>query len=253
MPGLRVITFNCAGGNPAYRPDPGTLSSLPFYRDVLRGAPDAPVLSLQEVTREHMAALRDHAEGGPFTLLHRSRPGQGNALLIPARYTVLDRATGYYTGPQLRAFAAAAWQAIRRPGTALNVRQYLEARMWLRARVRDLESGRELTVLATHLSPELPLRIAQARALGALVHDAAATGPVLLAADLNARTTKANAEVFEALAPLRDVARAARTDRPMIDWILGSGLEPVAGRALNDADAGKVSDHYALEARVRFP
>jgi len=169
MTDFRAITFNTAVGNPKIKTDQRAFLELPFYREIIDGADGAPILALQEVGPEQAKALAQAAAGGAFSLIHIARPGQGNALLVPARFTVLRRRTRYYAASQLRAFAGALRSAIARR-KPLNHRQYLELRMWIEARVRDEQSGRELTVFNTHLSGEGPLRVAQAKALFRRAH-----------------------------------------------------------------------------------
>jgi endonuclease/exonuclease/phosphatase family metal-dependent hydrolase len=261
---FRVITFNTAVGNPKIKTDQRDFLKLPFYREIIEGAESAPILALQEVGPAQAKALKEAAKGGHFSLIHISRPGQGNALLVPARFKLLRRRRRYFIGSQLRALVMAVWRAIFKH-EPLNYRQYLELRMWIGARLRDEDGGRQLTVFNTHLSGEGPLRLAQAKSLLERAHRARRHGPVLLAGDLNVRAgaskNPADAEVRALFAPLENVAATA-TDprRPTIDWLLADGLQPVSSRLYTDAaltlpglpSADLISDHYAKEATLRF-
>jgi len=260
---FRAITFNTAVGNPKIKTPQRAFLELPFYREIVEGAGDAPILALQEVGPEQAEALAQAAAEGRFGLVRISRPGQGNALLVPARFTVLRSRACFFGFSQLRAFAVAAGRSIA-GRTPLKHRQYLELRMWIEARLRDEAGGRELTVFNTHLSGEGPLRLAQARVLLRRVHRARRHGPVLLAGDLNVRaggSDRADVAVRALFAPLRDMAATA-TDarRPAIDWLLAAGLRPVGCRLYTGAalslpglpSAEVVSDHYAKEATLRF-
>lgn len=262
MPDVRVVTFNTAVGNPRIRTAARDFLALPFYREILDGDPGAAILALQEVGPGQAKALREAAAAGRFALLHIQRPGQGNALLVPGRYEVLGRRSRYFAASQLRALGVALGRRVTRR-ERLNLRQYLELRMWSCARIADRASGFELMVFNTHLSGEGPLRLAQARSLLRRVHRARAGGPVILAGDLNVRATggpAADGAVRALFAPLRDMAPAAVDPRrPAIDWILASGFEP-AGARLYTGDALSlpgspsaelVSDHYAKEAVLR--
>jgi endonuclease/exonuclease/phosphatase family metal-dependent hydrolase len=264
MTDFRAITFNTAVGNPKIKTGQRAFLELPFYREIIEGAQSAPILALQEVGPEQAKALASAAAGASFSLIHIARPGQGNALLVPARFTVLRRRARYFAVSQLGAFGGALRGAVarRRP---LNYRQYLELRMWIEARLRDEDSGRELTVYNTHLSGEGPLRVAQAKALFRRAHRARERGPVLVAGDFNVRAgaskNPADAEVRALFAPLQDMAATA-TDarRPAIDWLLAAGLEGVGSRLYTDGSlalpglpsAELISDHYAKEATLRF-
>lgn len=266
---LRVITFNTAVGNSKIKTAQRDFLTLPFYREVFEGQPGAAILALQEVGSEQARALDEVAADAEarFTLVRIQRPGQGNALVIPDRYTMLSRRSRYFLLSQARALAGAVWRALRRRAP-LNHRQYLELRMWSMARLADQLTGRELTVFNTHLSGEPPLRLAQARTLLRRVHRAREAGPVILAGDLNVRATgdaasaaaTADAAVRDLFAPLRDMAAGAVDPRrPTIDWILAVGFEPVSARLYTDDSlslpgsptAELVSDHYAKEALLR--
>ena len=259
---VRVLTFNTAVGNPKITTRQRDLLSLPFYREVIEGVPGAPILALQEVGAEQATALKQARAGGRFELIHIQRPGQGNALLIPARYAVKRRRSRPFVLSQLRALTSALGRTVTRR-ERLNVRQYLELRFWSCARLADSESGLELTVFNTHLSGEGPLRLAQARALARRVHRERERRPVILAGDLNVRATggpAADGAAQALFAPLQDMAPAAVDPRrPAIDWILASGFEPVAARLYTDdaislpgsPTAELVSDHYAKEAVLR--
>ena len=265
---IRVVTFNTAVGNPKIKTPQRDFLALPFYRAVMDDAPDAPILALQEVGPEQAQALKAAAADGGFALVHISRPGQGNALLVPRRYSVLARRSRYFAWSQLRALAAALGRTVTRRA-ALNVRQYFELRMWICVRLRDGVTGRELTVFNTHLSGEAGLRLLQARSLLRRVHRAGRRGPVILAGDLNVRAVpgrnpvanEVDAAIVERFAPLRDMAAGARDPRrPPIDWILAQGLEPVSARLYTDdaltlpgvGGAEEISDHYAKEALLRL-
>ena len=260
MTDIRVMTFNTAAGNPKITTAQRDMLALPFYREVLEDAAGAPILALQEVGPEQARALKDAAAGGRFALIAIARPGQGNALLVPARYEVLSRRSRFFLASQLRALGAAIGRTLRRR-ERLNVRQYLELRMWSCARLADRASGVELTVFNTHLSGEGALRLAQARALLRRVHRARERGPVILAGDLNVRAGGgADAAVRALFAPLADMAPAAVDPRrPAIDWILAAGFEAVSARLYTDGalslpgspTAELVSDHYAKEAVLR--
>ena len=261
---IRVITFNTAVGNPRITTDQRAFLDLPFYREVVEGRPEAAILALQEVGPGQASALRRAEGGGRFRLIHIARPGQGNALLVPGRFHVVGSRSRPFLASQVAALARALWRRLR-TGTGLNHRQYLELRMWSEARLRDSEGGPPFTVYNTHLSGDPRLRVAQAGALMRRVHDARRDGPVILAGDLNTRPradddserSRADAAVWDLLAPLGDMAPAARDPRrPVIDWVLADGFDTVGARQYTDEslrlpglpNAEAISDHYAKEA-----
>jgi endonuclease/exonuclease/phosphatase family metal-dependent hydrolase len=261
---IRVITFNTAVGNPRIETDQRAFLDLPFYREVIEGRPDGPILALQEVGSAQAKALRQAARSGRFRLIHIARPGQGNALLVPARFEVLSRRSHFFLGSQGAALARAIWRAVR-ARERLNHRQLLELRMWSRVWLRDSVTETRFSVFNTHLSGDRQLRLAQARSLMRRVHRASRHGPVILAGDLNthpedADQAAADASVRALFPPLEDMApSAADPRRPAIDWVLAAGFTPVSARQYTDgslqlpglATAEVISDHYAKEAVLR--
>jgi endonuclease/exonuclease/phosphatase family metal-dependent hydrolase len=265
---LRVITFNTAVGNPQIKTAQRAFLELPFYRDVIEGRSDAPILALQEVGPEQAGALKDATANGRFSVIHIQRPGQGNALLIPQRFQVLHRRSRYLLAGQLRGIVAALWRAARGRGRP-DLRQLGELRMLNEARLRDARSERVFTVLNTHLSADPHLRVVQARELFGRAHAARRHGPVIVAGDLNTRAVehpdlrqrRADARVRALFAPLEDMGAAAVDHRrPKIDYVLAHGFAPVSSRLYTGDSlqlpglptAEVISDHYAEEAVLRY-
>jgi endonuclease/exonuclease/phosphatase family metal-dependent hydrolase len=232
---VRVVTYNTAAGNPRVRTPQTAFLELPFYAEALAGAPGAPILALQEVGGAQSRALRRAGRG--CRVLQARRPGMGNALVVPARYELLAHRRGWYPLAQVRGAHA----ALRR--RRADWRQLGELRMWIAARVRDRESGRDFTVMTTHLSVEPALKVAQARALAARAR--AAPGALVLAGDLNlpGRAPRGrDREAAALLAGLRDMTAA-----PGIDRILARGFDAVSSRAWTEV---ALSDHHPVEAVV---
>jgi endonuclease/exonuclease/phosphatase family metal-dependent hydrolase len=263
---VRVVTFNCAAGNKRITTRQADLLQLPFYRDVLEGTEDAPLLCLQEVGPEQSRALRAAvADGAPCELLQLRRPGLGNALLVPHRYAVVRRRRNYYLYAQARGVADAL-ERRRRAREHADMRQFGEARMWLQACLLDRESGRRFTILTTHVSVDPALKVAQVRAIVRRTLRAAWDGPVILAGDLNVPADDARGRDREAaddLRRLRDMdvsGPGAHRARPNIDYVLALGFEPVSTRIWTgdslalpgSLDAEHVSDHYAEDDLLRY-
>ena len=151
--------------------------------------------------------------------------------MVPDRYEILERRSGYYVLPQLRGIVHAL-RARRR-----NWRQYGELRMWIQARLRDRAAGRELTILTTHVSFDADLNATQ---LDAILRRAASAGPpVVLAGDLNTAHVPGD---------LTDMDPAGEK----IDYVLAAGLEPVSVRTWSELVATGVSDHPAVDATLRY-
>ncbi len=255
---VRVVTFNAAAGNPRIRTRQADFLQLPFYREALEGGDGAPLLALQEVGDEQAAALRRTAAAAGGRVLQKRRPKLGNALVIPDRYEILARASGYYVVPQLRGILDGLRR--RRP----DWRQFGELRMWIEARLRDRVAGRELTFLTTHISANGSLKVPQTRAIVRRAVAAAARGPVILAGDFNVPAHNPRGRDVEAAAVLkrlRDVGTAAPPPgRENIDYVLTAGFEPVSSRLWTgdslalpgSPNAETVSDHYAEDDVVRY-
>jgi endonuclease/exonuclease/phosphatase family metal-dependent hydrolase len=247
---VRLLTYNTAAGNPRVTTPQHAFLALPFYEEALAGAPDAPILALQEVGEVQSRALQRAAAAGRCRVLQARRPRLGNALVVPAGREVVAHARGWYPGAQIRG----ALDALRRRRPHTDWRQLGELRMWIEAHLHDRASGFELTVLTTHLSVEPALKVAQARAIAARARAAAARGPVILAGDLNLPARAPHGRDREAMALLRaaGLEDAALTEpspgRPDIDRVLVAGLEAVSSRTWTDV---RLSDHDPFEVRVR--
>jgi endonuclease/exonuclease/phosphatase family metal-dependent hydrolase len=243
-PDIRVVTFNCAAGNPRITTPQETFLELPFYREAFAGGPDAPLLALQEVGDVQARALR--RGHGTATVLQRRRPGLGNALVIPDRYAVVSRRSGYYALSHLRGVG----HGLR--GGRRNWRQYGELRMWIRARLHDRVAGRDLTILTTHTSADGDLKVPQ---IAAVVRRAlAAPTPVVLTGDFNVpkgRERGRDVAAGRLLAQLRDVGTAPE-GRENIDYVLAAGFEPVSARMWMDLVETGVSDHAAEDVLMRY-
>ena len=240
-PDVRVVTLNCAAGNPRITTPQAAFLELPFYREAFAGGPEAPLLALQEVGDGQAKALP--RARGTATVLQRRRPGLGNALVIPDRYEILGRRSGYYVLPQLRGVGHGL-RAGRR-----NWRQYGELRMWVRARLRDRVAGRELTIVTTHTSADGDLKVPQ---IAAAIRRARATGtPAILAGDFNVpkgRERGRDVPAAALLSQLRDMG----TTRPKLDYVLATGFEPVSARAWTELLETGVSDHAAEDVVLRY-
>lgn len=252
MTDVRVITFNTAAGNPRITTPQAAFLDLPFYREALDGAPDAPILALQEVGGAQAAALRKR---GGARVLQKRRPGLGNALVIPARYEVLASRRRFYVVPHLRGVADGLVLQVRER-VQPNWRQFGELRIWLEARLRDRESGRVFTILNTHLSIEPSLKIRQAAFVVARARAAAEHGPVILAGDFNVPAGRARGRdvvVAEMLSRLRDMGTEKPAKRENIDYVLALGFEPVSSRIWSAEELGGiVSDHDPEDDVLRF-
>jgi len=266
---LRVITFNTAVGNDEIKTNQADFPKLPFYRDVVAGKPDAPILALQEVGPAQVAELKRLAKNGNFSLLlANAKPGQSNALLIPKRYEVVSQRSKALLEGQVKGVADTLWSKLKGDERKIDAGQLVEARMFSEAQLVDRFTGKRFTMFNTHISAFGPLRSEHAKQLFAEVRRAEARGPVVVAGDLNVRTaatTKSadDARIRELFGPLKDMGAAnshAPGKRSNIDWVLADGFDAGTTRwYLGDSlqlsgspDADLVSDHYAEEDVFTF-
>lgn len=259
---VRVVTFNTAAGNPSIKTRQSDFVKLPFYREAFEGAPEAPLLALQEVGSAQARALRLQDGVAGCRVLQKRRLGLGNALVIPERYQVLSHQRRYYRLSHLRGVADGLrrWALEER---RLNWRQYGELRMWIEVHLRDRASGRELTILNTHLSADMSLKLPQAQKLVGRARAAAGRGPVIVAGDLNVPAGRArgrDVEVVALLGQFLDMGTSVPPHRKNIDYVIADGFEPVASRIWTgdslqlpgSPDAESVSDHYAEDDLLRY-
>lgn len=270
---FRVITFNTAVGNPAITTKQKDFLQLPFYQELLQGKPNAPVLCLQEVGNEQRAAVEKLAkESGNFTV-HASRVGlnQHDMMLIPKRFEVKESSQHRFFGIQLKAFARTTFNWLFKGGEKPIFTQLIAPRAFTSATVVDKVTGKQLTIINTHLSYWKELRAEHAKKLMAHAREAEKLGPVIVAGDLNTRTadtdpaSNAHEGHAAARATWEGYADAGPTGVPPgktnIDWVLVKGLKPVASKWYTgdsislpgSPNAKAVSDHYAEEDVVTWP
>lgn len=273
---LRLITFNTAVGNPKIRTHQRDFLELPFYREVLEGAPGAPILGLQEVGPAQHEAVKRAAANGRFKVVYVDRYGmgnsQGNMMLIPGRFEVLSSGSHRFVESHLKGTAASLWSWAKSGFKGPLRTQLIEPRMWNEVKLRDSQSGQVFSVFNTHLSLDPHVRLQQAHELVGRLKEARKAGPVVLMGDLNTRapgyTTgrpdqdRADAAIRKLFFPfLQDMgAGVAPGKRPDIDFVLADGFDRVSTRMYTGdslsvpsaKDAEALSDHYAEENVVRF-
>jgi endonuclease/exonuclease/phosphatase family metal-dependent hydrolase len=275
---VRMITYNTAIGNSKIKTDQRDFLKLPFYQDVLHGRPNAPILTLQEVGQKQLEALQAEEKRGNFSLMYIAKPygGQGpqyNVVVVPKRYEIVEGDSHYFRDSHLGGAVKHLWSwASSGFKTKLNPTQLVEPRMFNQLRLKDTQSGRQFTVINTHLSLLPEIRKAQARELAERLDAAKKYGPVVLTGDLNTyapgtgpkkgANADADREVHKILwSRLTDMgADQKKLDKPNIDFILANGFKSKSTK-IYDGDsislpgsptAKEVSDHYAEEDVLEF-
>lgn len=268
---VRVITYNTASGNPRYDNVPQErFTELPFYRDVIEGKPDAPIIGAQEVGNAQLGRLESLAKNGNFQVVSLApKPGQSDMILVPKRYEVLNAENHRLWTGNVRGLVASVGRIIK-TGELPPPAQLVEPRGYNEVRLRDRETGRVFTVFNTHVSTVGPMRVEQMRELLGAVKAAQSQGPVMLIGDLNTRGAPSgsrweadDAEIRKMIADAGlsdmggDPSRAPTHD---IDHIYADGFERVSTRYYTGdsvhldgfSDAHALSDHAAEEDVVRW-
>lgn len=263
---LKVITFNTACGNPKITTDQADFPKLPFYQKVLQGAPDAPILCLQEVGNAQKAAVEQLSGNGQFRAVYmRTGVDQGNMVLVPKRFEVLDYDADRFGMAQVTAAFKSVWNWIQ-GGEKPNLSQLVEPRGFQELRLKDTVTGKTFTVINTHISFQQGLQEPQAKRVFAAAAAAARQGGVIVAGDLNVPTADTNPDPrYHSVRDLyRDYLDVGPKGRPAgksnIDYVLVKGFQGVdskwyTGDSLSlpgSPNAQTVSDHYAEEDTIVF-
>lgn len=263
---FKVITFNTACGNPKIKTDPADFPKLPFYQKIIQGAPDAPILCLQEVANAQKEAVEKLAANGQFRAVYlRTGVDQGNMVLVPKRFEVQAYEDHHFGLAQVKASFESVWGWIT-GGPKPNFSQLIEPRGYQELHLKDTVTGKAFTLINTHLSFQEGMQEPQARRVFDAAHAAAREGGVIVAGDLNVPT--ANTSSAPRYAPIRDMYRdfvdVGPSGKPPgssnIDYVLVKGFRGVdskwyTGDSLSlpgSPDARTVSDHYAEEDTLAF-
>jgi endonuclease/exonuclease/phosphatase family metal-dependent hydrolase len=284
-PNVSIITDNTASGNVGFntKVNQADIIEQPFYQDVIEGRPNAPIISAQEVGPAQFKAIGDaRARTHNFQIIEaKTKPGQGNLLLIPDRYEIQDSVVHRFINSQVQGGLETVGDFISGE-TPFKASQDLAGlfspRAYAEARLTDRATGQTLTVFGGHLaSAEPKIRLAQAEELMSAVEKAKTCGPVAVAFDMNTATASservpensdhvndhlirdvfAKAGLIEA-GPVGPTSRA----RPRrIDQVLVAGMDPVSSHVLVGTEdhipgfptAESISDHNPLQVTLKDP
>ncbi len=271
-PPIRVVTFNTGEGNRAIRTAARDYLKLPFYREVISGRPDAPIVALQEVSgAQANALLREAARTRQFGVV-RSGP---LVLLVPKRFELRaeDARGGSLKRAQVNGVLRSVWRAASRlklPDRD-ELGQWIEMRPYLQVRLVDRMSGRGFSVFNAHLSGHPPLKVEQAEQLLSKVGRAQREAPVILAGDLNAVIPNTphrqlpSDKAMERLVGAYGLTEMSLMPLPTprrrdLDWVLARGFIPEKTRYYAEQfeslpgapEALEVSDHLAKETTLRL-
>lgn len=263
---FKVITFNTAVGNSRIKTDQADFVKLPFYQKVIQGAPDAPILALQEVGNAQMEAVEKLAENGRFRAFYlRTGLDQGNMVLIPGRFEVQAAEDHRFGLAQVKAALKSVWGWLK-GGDKPNFSQLVEPRGFQELRLRDTITGKTFTLINTHLSFQEGIQEPQAKQLFAAARAAERHGGVIVAGDLNVPTADTSSD--PRYLPVRDLyrdyldvgPRGKPPGKTNIDYVLVKGFKGLdakwyTGDSLSlpgSPDAKTVSDHYAEEDTLAF-
>jgi len=278
-----VVTFNTAGDNAVKTPE-ALVPQAPIFQKVVRGDPDAPIIACQETTPVLARKLLELSKNGNFQVVWPGKAAtpalfdsspflQGNMILVPKRYEVVHETTADYSGR-----AGRFWNALKgvirgknRPNDLVNAAQ---RRGLIDLTLKDRQTGRTFSVIATHLSGAL--RNQEEPRLAAEVRHAMASGPVVVMGDFNTpsldtnRNGDPNVKTFwrnldrdAGLADMGPKGEAGITDWESgtnIDHVLATGFQAIDSHVLSGnqmtipgrPDAKGVSDHYAKAVTLDY-
>jgi endonuclease/exonuclease/phosphatase family metal-dependent hydrolase len=281
---VNVVSFNVAGGASGFKLEE-KLSDTPLFQKLIKGDPDAPIVACQETTPALAKKLIEESKNGNFQVLY---PGQawmpkgvptstlmqGNMLLVPKRYQVQKSESHTFSGRAEKAFGAVK-NLLFHHGRANDVLLALQNRGYISASLKDTQTGKSFSVVATHIAYDDAIRRDETPQLVAAIKKAQAKGPTVVMGDFNIPTLEARPDqgqggrdFWKELEPLllKDMGPTGK-DRVSfwkngadIDSVLATGFQSVSQEMLTGQkmtipgrpDARQVSDHFAEADSLKF-
>lgn len=247
---IEVITFNTASGNPAIKTPQREFVDLPFYKKIILGAPDAPILGLQEAGPAQVQELAKHQKEGKYSYAYIKADSSkgGDLLIIPKRFEVLESKSERYSMPgQIKGVVNAI------PDNDFDPSQIMP-RMYNEMKLKDKLSGKEFTIINTHLCYVNDIQATQADELFAKIKKAEKEGPVILMGDLNDNNNlpvvkgRLTGRITDAglsdMGPIRSPWKKTN-----IDYVLTKGFSSLKKEYLYYANK---SDHYPEADLIQF-
>lgn len=270
---MQVVTYN-TGVADSMRAPQAEFTQLPMFQKVINGSPDAPIIGVQETGPDLAQKLQALSKNGNFQIVwERTGLNQGNFVLVPKRYQVVQAENHYYKGR-----LAQLWDNLKGlfHHQQANWGQTIEHRGYQQLRLKDTATGKTFTMLNTHISFWDPMRQRQGQQLAQAVQAAEKSGPVLVTGDFNTPTEDTNrnhdaqvTEFWNTLKPagLKDMGPAG--DAGISDWhgrgtdidhVLAAGMTSVSSHMASGTEvslpgrptAQDLSDHYAEEDVVKI-
>jgi endonuclease/exonuclease/phosphatase family metal-dependent hydrolase len=272
---INVMTFNTAGDACRNTPEDKIPLSQPFQQ-VIKGEAGAPIIANQETTPLLAKALLNEAKKnsnlqvvwpGGHTWLPAwatSTMGQSNLVVIPKRYKIQSVQSHVFKG-RLGNFFRALGGVLFHHKKPNDLVLALQRRGYETISLKDTTTGKNFTVIATHIAWDPAMRAQQSGQLVAAIDAAKAKGPVTVLGDFNTASDATNfnhdksvTNFWKTLAPtgIQDVAPTDKTQGNQdIDHVLQEGFNVKGDEVFNGnkltipgrPDAGQVSDHYAHE------
>lgn len=251
---ITLITYNTASGNPKIKTPQSEFVKLSFYQKVIQGAPDAPIIGLQEVGEEQkkkLAELARKTNNFSYEYINSRGSRDGNLLLIPKRFEVLKSESAPYP---FKAQVKGMEETVRKKGFHLNTIGQLYTRMWSEVRVKDHVTGKTLTIGNTHQSYVNEIQSRQADVTVTRIKAAQKYGPVLYIGDFNAdpKSKDSHGKLFKAKMEQAGAVDLSPEQKMNIDQIWGVGFTLVKGRVIYENLPGynPPSDHKGEETTV---
>ena len=199
---------------------------------------------------------------------------QGNMILVPKRYQVQKSEAQTFAGRAGKAFGAVK-NLLFHHGKANDVLLALQNRGYITASLKDTQTGKSFSVVATHIAYDDAIRRDETPQLVAAIKKAQAKGPTVVMGDFNIPTLEAKPnqsqggrDFWKELEPLLlEEMGPTGKDRVSfwkngadIDSVLATGFQSVSHEMLTGdkmsipgkPDAQQVSDHYAEADSLKF-
>lgn len=278
-PPVDILTFNTAGDGCRNTPEGQIPLSAPFQK-VVKGAPDASIIGMQESTPALLDALSKDSQNGNFKLvswgpnwipsfLRLLTIVPDTSVMVPKRYQIQSVQWVGFKG-RLGLFFDAAKNFLFHHGPALDLANALTPSGFCELKLRDKITGKSFTLINSHVSGSTLVRDAQEPQMIAKIKQAQAQGPVVVIGDFNTASEATNFSHNPDITHFWNVMKSTNlvdngaTDKTSggqcIDHILTSGFVSVKDVVYDGdkltipgrSDASQVSDHYAHGESLQF-
>lgn len=280
-PPIDVMSFNTAGDGCRHTPEAQIPDSQPFQA-VIQGQANAPIIACQETTSPLAEKLGQLSKNGNFQVIcqgptwlpsffRASAFAQGNLVVVPKRYKVESVQWHDFSG-RVGLTLGAIGDFLFHHGSLNDIVGAVQRRGYVSLRLEDRTTGKQFTLIATHLNGNDTVRRTEEPQLIRGIEAAQKNGPVTVLGDFNTPSEATNFDNDPAVTAFwQKMDAAGVTDQfPQdqtsggqdIDHVLTAGGFTAVGHEVYSGnkltipgrpDASQVSDHYAHEVSLRIP